>query len=100
MNRFGLAVFCIVSAILTVGYSMLMNIVITAIDGETLTFTFRIFAVVMFPATFALFLLMVFLTYHFIARAMNMYVDLKWALYVIAAGWLAITAFMVSRLLL
>lgn len=99
MNRFGFAVYCIVSVILTVGYCALMNIMLNAIfEGDTITMTFKVFAVLMFPSTFALFMLMVFLTYHFIARAMNMYVDLKWALYVIAVQWVVVAIYMATKL--
>lgn len=89
MNRFGVIVFSVVSIMLTFAYTRLMNVMLHAIFGSgEPTMLFKVFATLMFPSSFALFLLMVFLTYHFIARALKMYVDMKWALYMIAVCWL------------
>lgn len=94
MNRFGFIVYCIVSVVLTIGYGWLMNVMLQAMfDASVMTTTFKLFAIIMFPSTFALFMLMVFLTYHFIARAMNMYVDLKWALYPIGVQWVVVAIY-------
>lgn len=87
MRIFAFSIFIVCSLILTNRYMWFMELVMGAMfaDGEPLSFLLQLFATVMFPATFFMFLFIGYLTYYFIWRALKVEMELKWALLLITA---------------
>lgn len=85
MRIVAFSIFIVCALILTNRYMWFMELVMHFMfaDDEQLSFVLQLFATVMFPATFFMFMIIGYLTYYFIWRAFKVEMEFKWALILI-----------------
>lgn len=85
MGYIAFTVFSGCSLILMVGYMKFMENVLPYIfvENSDSSIVLQLFVMVMFPATFFMFMIIGFLTYYFIWRAFKVYMEFKWAVVLI-----------------
>lgn len=96
---YAFSIFIICALVLMTGYMTFMELVLSSmfLQGETGSMLLQLFATVMFPATFFMFMMIGYLTYYFIWRAFNVHMEIKWALIlnICLAGVLVLDAYQI-----
>ena len=85
MSIIAFGIFVICSIVLTNRYMWFMELVMSYMFGSSneISMLLQVFATIMFPATFFMFMIIGYLTYYFIWRAFKVHMEFKWALILI-----------------
>lgn len=85
MRIFAFSIFIGCALILTNRYMWFMELIMGEMfaSGRDISIMLQVFATIMFPATFFMFMFIGYLTYYFIWRAFKVEMELKWALILI-----------------